>query len=42
MKLKYYLKDNLKIYTFKEKDPQGNPTKSAHYKFIKLKDIKTI
>ena len=36
MKLKFYLKDNKKIYTLK--DEIGNKkTSDAHYKFIKIK-----
>ena len=34
MKLRFFLKDNKKIYTLEENDK----TKSAHYKFIKIRD----
>ena len=37
MKLRYYIKNNKKIYTLKSKDPEGKETKEAHYKFIKFK-----
>ena len=38
MKLKFYIKDNQKIYTLKEKIPNSDDkTKDAHYKFIKIK-----
>jgi hypothetical protein len=40
MNLKYYLKDNKKIYTLK-KEVNSKPTKPAHYKFIKIKSINT-
>ena len=33
MKLRYYIKNKKKIYTLKE----GEDTKEAHYKFVKLK-----
>jgi len=38
MKLRYYIKNNKKIYTLKEKIG-GEETKSAHYKFIKIKSL---
>ena len=39
MKLKFYNKDNKKVYTLKEKI--GNEkTKDAHYKFLKIRDVK--
>jgi len=34
MKLRYYIKNKKKTYTLKESEK----TKSAHYKFIKLKN----
>lgn len=34
MKLKFFLKDNKKIYTLKE----TSETKEAHYKFVKIRD----
>lgn len=37
MKLKYYNQSNKKIYTLKD-SVNGQPTKPAHYKFIKIKD----
>ena len=37
MKLKYYTKDDKKIYTLKEQT--NNETKEAHYKFLKLKAV---
>jgi len=36
MKLKFYLKDNKKIYTLKD-SVNNTPTKDAHYKFIKIR-----
>jgi hypothetical protein len=36
-KLKYYLKDEKKIYTLKEKIDK-EITKDAHYKYIKIHD----
>lgn len=39
MKLRYYIKDNNKIYTLKDKI-DGIPTKEAHYKFIKIKSVR--
>jgi hypothetical protein len=39
MKLRYYLKDNEKIYTLKN-DINNNKTKDAHYKFIKIKSVR--
>jgi len=36
MKLKYYIRDNKKVYTLKE-SVNNQPTKDAHYKFIKVK-----
>ena len=38
MKLKYYEKDGKKVYTLKDKI-NSNPTKDAHYKFIKIKSL---
>ncbi len=38
MNLKYYLKDNKKVYTLKDKIDKEE-TKPAHYKFIKIKSI---
>ena len=35
MKLKYYIKNNKKIYTLKAVI-DGNSTKDAHYKFLNL------
>ena len=38
MKLRYYLnKESKKIYTLKE-ELDNQPTKEAHYKFLKLRD----
>lgn len=37
MNLKYYIKDNKKIYTIKG-NIEGKQTQDAHYKFIKFKD----
>ncbi len=37
MKLRYFLKENKKIYTLK-KTNYDEETKEAHYKFLKLKD----
>jgi len=39
MKLKYYEKEGKKVYTLKD-DINNNPTKDAHYKFIKIKSLK--
>ena len=36
MKLKFYLKDNKKVYTLKE-EVDSKKTQDAHYKFIKIK-----
>ena len=36
MKLRYYTKDNEKIYTLKNK-VNNTPTKNAHYKYISLR-----
>jgi rRNA maturation protein Nop10 len=37
-KLKYFLKNNKKIYTLKEEVPETKEkTKDAHYKFIRIK-----
>ena len=36
-KLKFYEKENKKVYTLKEKI-NNKSTKDAHYKFIKIKD----
>lgn len=40
MKLKYYIEEKTKekVYTLKETH-SGLPTKSAHYKFIKIKPV---
>jgi len=38
MKLKYYEKNEKKIYTLKE-EVEGNKTQEAHYKFIKIKNL---
>jgi rRNA maturation protein Nop10 len=39
-KLKYYLKENKKVYTLKEETPDNKQkTKDAHYKFIKIKSL---
>ena len=42
MKLKYFLdtKGN-KEYTLDEESPEGEKTKDAHYKYIKIKDCPT-
>ena len=38
MKLKFYIQDNKKIYTLKEKLPNSDDkTKDAHYKFVRIK-----
>ena len=37
MKLKFFLKNNKKIYTLKE-EIENKKTKDAHYKFIKIRD----
>ena len=39
MKLKYYIKDNKKIYTLKQ-EVNEIKTKDAHYKFIHIKSAK--
>lgn len=39
MKLKYYIKDDKKVYTLKD-NISNIPTKDAHYKFIKIKSLK--
>jgi len=36
-KLRFYLKDNKKIYTLK-KNTNDSPTQEAHYKFIKIRN----
>jgi len=36
MKLNFYIKDKKKTYTLKNK-VNNEPTKSAHYKFVKTK-----
>lgn len=41
MKLKYYIKNSKKIYTLKDKIDNVE-TKPAHYKFLKLRDVKDI
>ncbi len=38
MRLKFFLKEKEKVYTLKEKGQDGNPTKDAHYKFLKIRD----
>jgi len=38
MNLYYYIKNKNRIYTLKSKI-DGEPTKSAHYKFKKTKDV---
>ncbi len=38
MNLKYHIKDDKKVYTLKDKI-KNEETKSAHYKFIKIKSI---
>ncbi len=41
MKLKFYKnKKQEKIYTLKSTSPENTPTNDAHYKFLKLRDIK--
>ena len=37
MKLRYYIKNNEKIYTLKA-ESNSQPTKDAHYNFIKIRD----
>ena len=37
MKLKFFIKNNKKTYTLKDK-VNNTPTKPAHYKFIKVRD----
>ncbi|MEK6889197.1 MAG: hypothetical protein AABW80_03770 [Nanoarchaeota archaeon] len=39
MKLKFCIKDNKKIYTLQERI-KDRETLPAHYKFIKIKDVK--
>jgi hypothetical protein len=39
MKLKFFIKGGKKVYTIKDKVNQVE-TKSAHYKFLNLKDVK--
>jgi len=39
MKLKFYKKEGKKIYTMKE-EVKGKKTNDAHYKFVKIKDIR--
>lgn len=40
MLLKYYINNkNEKVYTLKG-SIEGKPTQDAHYKFIKMKDVK--
>jgi hypothetical protein len=39
MKLKFYVKEDRKVYTLKDKI-NNEPTKDAHYKHIKLKALK--
>ncbi len=38
-KLKYYIKGSKKIYTLKEQ-VDNVKTQDAHYKFLKLRDVK--
>lgn len=38
MNLKFYTKDNKKVYTLKS-EINGKKTEDAHYKFIKFKDV---
>ena len=38
MNLHYYLKNNNKVYTLKDK-VDGKPTLPAHYKFLKTRDV---
>lgn len=40
MKMKYYIRGNQKTYTLKTVQ-NNQPTKEAHYKFIKFKPQKT-
>jgi len=40
MKLNFYIKDKKKIYTLKNKI-NNEPTKSAHYKFVKTRSPKS-
>jgi len=40
MKLKYYIKDNKKVYTLKD-SANNIKTKDAHYKFVKIKSVKS-
>ncbi len=39
MKLHYYSKNNKKVYTLKE-SVNGEQTKDAHYKFIRIRSLK--
>jgi len=39
MKLKFYIKENKKVYTLKSR-VSNKETKPAHYKFIKIKSLK--
>lgn len=39
MKLKYFFEEGKKIYTLQE-EHQDKKTKDAHYKFIKIRDVK--
>lgn len=41
MKLKFFLKNNKKIYTLK-KEINGKPTIDAHYKFVRVKNAPKI
>jgi len=37
-KLKFYKKEDKKIYTLKEESPTKEKTHDAHYKYIKVRD----
>jgi len=39
MKMRYYLKGEEKVYTLKE-SMDNVKTKDAHYKYIKIRDVK--
>ena len=39
MKLKYYIEDNKKVYTLKDKI-DNKQTIDAHYKFVKVRSVK--
>jgi hypothetical protein len=38
MKLKFFIKNEKKIYTLKEGLDSGEASKPAHYKFLKIRD----